>query len=351
MLLRASVCVLLLQQISTAFSQARSAKQNCKPRRPGIYNRLARSSLCVLCSCSCVFNCADDDHSCEQQPKIGASKFGTCRAMAPSSINQAIVMDLPLELFTAVCLKLDLHDLVRVSETCKRFRHGEDGLETVELPTKSPVVTALREHAFSGGELIPSTRPTGCAESWVAYLARCVRQRCRREAPPLAAGDLRSLFLDAAGRLLTCGEGAAVGHGDEDAICTDPTPVTALAGVRVRSVAAGSRNSLALGWDGRVYSWGENRNGQLGQGDRLDKPAPALVEGLESVRGVAAAYDHSLAVTQSGAVFSWGHDLLSEAEDEDRRFGRGRFGVHRSFTPAGPRRGVWGSAHAPRVCR
>jgi hypothetical protein len=87
-------------------------------------------------------------------------------------------------LFTAVCQQLDLPDLVRVAATCKCFRHGDGGLETVELPTKSPVVTALRERAFPGGEPVPSTRPTGCSESWITYLARCVRQRrCRRRRP------------------------------------------------------------------------------------------------------------------------------------------------------------------------
>jgi hypothetical protein len=76
---------------------------------------------------------------------------------------------------TDVCLKLDLHGLVRFAAVCRRFRHGDGGLETVELPTKSPVLTALREHAFPGGGPIPSTRPMGCCESWLAYLARCGR--------------------------------------------------------------------------------------------------------------------------------------------------------------------------------
>jgi alpha-tubulin suppressor-like RCC1 family protein len=236
--------------------------------------------------------------------------------MARSSINQATLLDLRLDLFTAVCQQLDLYDLVRVAETCKRFRHGDSGLETAELPTKSPVVTALREHAFPGGALIPSSRPIGCFESWVSYLARCVRQRRCREASPIAAGSKHSLFLAAAGRLLACGQGAAVGHGDAEAVYSDPTPVTAMAGIRVRSVAAG----LALGWDGRSYSWGPNYHGQLGQGDKLTKTAPAPVEGLEDVRCVAAGAGHTLAVTQSGSVFNWGCNLPQppESQYEDR---------------------------------
>jgi hypothetical protein len=101
--------------------------------------------------------------------------------LAPRRRGSATMLDLPLDLFATVCQQLDLQDLVRVAETCKRFRYGDGGLETAELPTKLPVVTALLEHAFPRGQIIPSTRPIGCSESWVTYLAGCARQRCCRE--------------------------------------------------------------------------------------------------------------------------------------------------------------------------
>jgi hypothetical protein len=53
--------------------------------------------------------------------------------MAESSPSAADLLDLPLEVLTCVCQQLDLLDLVRVAETCKRFRHGDDGLVTVGL--------------------------------------------------------------------------------------------------------------------------------------------------------------------------------------------------------------------------
>jgi hypothetical protein len=154
-------------------------------------------------------------------------------------------MDLPLEVLAMLCQQLDLCDLVRVAGTCKRLRHGDGGLETVELPTKSPEVTALRELAFPGGELVPSTRPTGCAEPRVTYLARDVRQRRCREAPPIAASFSHNLFVDSAGLLLTCGIFCATGHGDRSRNVNLCTPVAAMAGVQVRSVAAGLFHSLA----------------------------------------------------------------------------------------------------------
>jgi alpha-tubulin suppressor-like RCC1 family protein len=247
-------------------------------------------------------------------------------AMEPASLDAALLLDLsldllnlpaalldlPLEVLAEVCQQLDLHDLARVAKTCKRFRHGEGGLETVKLPTKSPVVAALSKLAFADGAVIPSTRPAACSESWIAYLARCVRQRRSREAPPIAAGT-EYLLVDAAGQLLVCRDGNAADHAGANVVSSAPTPVAAMPSVRVRSVAAGPQHSLALGWDGRVYSWGANGLGQLGLGDKLGRPAPTLVEGLEEVREVAAGAFHSLAVTQSGDVFIWGAPILQRA--------------------------------------
>jgi alpha-tubulin suppressor-like RCC1 family protein len=227
----------------------------------------------------------------------------------------AAVLDLPLEVLTCVCLHLDLRELIRIAETCKRFRHGDGGMETAELPTKSPVVAALRALAFSGGEPSPSTRPIGRSDSWVAYLARSARQRRCREAPTTAAGIHHSMLLGGDGQLLACGKGFAVGHGDAWSSYCEPTPVAAMARVRVRSVAAGPRHSLALTGDGRVNSWGRNAHGQLGHGDKLARPSPVLVEGLEGVRGIAAAFDRSLSLTLSRDVFSWGYSPLPDSQD------------------------------------
>jgi hypothetical protein len=221
--------------------------------------------------------------------------------------------ELPLEMLTHVCQHLGLADLVRVAATCKGFRHG--GLETVELPTGSPVVMVLRTLAFTHPELVPSTRPIG-SESWVSYLARCARQRRCRESPPLAAAEWHSLFRDATGRLLACGRGGVrEGHGNGLADYIFPTLVAAMPGIRVRTMVAAHCHSLALGWDGRVYSWGENRHGELGHGDKLTRASPALVEGLVGVRGIAAFQDLNLAVTQSGAVYQWGKLFCRDSED------------------------------------
>jgi hypothetical protein len=93
--------------------------------------------------------------------------------------NEAAALDLLVALLTAVCLHLDLRDLVCITEACKTFFPPRQRLagdfDCEKLPTKSPVATAPL--AFPGGELIPSTRLLGCSDSWIVYLARFVRQR------------------------------------------------------------------------------------------------------------------------------------------------------------------------------
>eukprot|EP00962_Isochrysis_galbana_P031323 scaffold10205_cov112-Isochrysis_galbana.AAC.1 len=214
------------------------------------------------------------------------------------------LLGLPSELLTGVCQHLCLLDLARFAASCRLLRYGH--LPMVEPPGESPVATVLRKLSFRDGESVPHSLPTGSSESWVAYLARCVRQRRCREASPIAARHWHNLFVDAAGRSLACGRDVAKGHDGRHGCCAEPIPVAALAGIPVRSVAAGPQYNLALGWDGQVYSWGSNCFGQLGHGDNKERLLPALVQGLQDICAIAAADQHSLAVTQSGDVLSWG---------------------------------------------
>jgi hypothetical protein len=170
-------------------------------------------------------------------------------------------------------MSIDLRGLVRVALTNKRFRHGDSGLEEIELPVKSPVVTALRRCAFPGGTLTTSAHPAGCSESWVAYLARCVRHRRRRH-QSRRASTTACLWRRAA----SCWHAEKISQWTKmrasliSTICT----ADAMSGViPVRSVPAGSHHRLALTLAGQVYSWGRDPVYY-----RLNWPAP--VKGLET---------------------------------------------------------------------
>jgi hypothetical protein len=86
----------------------------------------------------------------------------------------------------------------------------------------------------------------------------------------------------------------------------DPQP-TQVAGLSdVVAVAAGDDFNLALTRFGRVWAWGDNSRGQLGDGSRAFRSAPALVPSLTSVQSIAAGPVSSFAVRTTGEVFAWG---------------------------------------------
>ena len=87
-----------------------------------------------------------------------------------------------------------------------------------------------------------------------------------------------------------------------------PTKLEEISSQGVRQISVGSKHVLALSDAGDVYAWGTGTSGQLGLGKRRNFPSPQLVWGLmrKGVRQIAAGDAHSLALTYNGMVYSWG---------------------------------------------
>ncbi|WP_026185021.1 RCC1 domain-containing protein [Salinispora vitiensis] len=97
----------------------------------------------------------------------------------------------------------------------------------------------------------------------------------------------------------------------------EPIAVSLPLGVTVTAVAAGRHHSLALTSAGTVLAWGDNGFGQLGDGTttRRTTPVEASLPSGTTVTAVAAAESHSLAVTSAGAAFGWGLNNLGQLGD------------------------------------
>lgn len=85
----------------------------------------------------------------------------------------------------------------------------------------------------------------------------------------------------------------------------------------VASISAGSHHSVAVTTDGNVYSWGHSEYGQHGAGERFDDLQrgshyffPRLQESLATeevkVQSVACSSHSTFALTRDGRVYSWG---------------------------------------------
>jgi alpha-tubulin suppressor-like RCC1 family protein len=99
-----------------------------------------------------------------------------------------------------------------------------------------------------------------------------------------------------------------LGHGTRSTLSDTPVTVVVPKGAIVTSVRAGCDHSVALTSTGRVLAWGDNAEGQLGDGTTTsrDKPVYARLPKHTKIKAVRAGCDDSIALTTTGRVLTWG---------------------------------------------
>ena len=74
-------------------------------------------------------------------------------------------------------------------------------------------------------------------------------------------------------------------------------------------------HSVALKSDGTVWTWGRNHFGQLGDGTYFDRTTPGQVPGLSSVKSIASGWGHVVALKTDGTVWTWGWNYSGQLGD------------------------------------
>ena len=95
------------------------------------------------------------------------------------------------------------------------------------------------------------------------------------------------------------------------------SPVTVLGGItNWRQVSGGTIHSLGLTDDGIAYAWGNGSFGRLGRGHTLARSSPvSVVGGITNWRQVSAGGAHSLGLTDDGIAYAWGAGISGRLGD------------------------------------
>eukprot|EP01118_Nematostelium_gracile_P013110 TRINITY_DN4908_c0_g1_i1.p1 TRINITY_DN4908_c0_g1~~TRINITY_DN4908_c0_g1_i1.p1 ORF type:complete len:793 (-),score=171.07 TRINITY_DN4908_c0_g1_i1:23-2269(-) len=88
----------------------------------------------------------------------------------------------------------------------------------------------------------------------------------------------------------------------------EPTLIESLKGKKIMSVVCGEQHSMAIAELGDVYVWGRGREGQIGNGERMDSNLPVQVKELRHQRIIQAdcGSHHCIALTATGIAYTWG---------------------------------------------
>jgi len=129
-----------------------------------------------------------------------------------------------------------------------------------------------------------------------------------------APGGGYSTALTRDGRVETWGDNVNGQLGDGAAIGWSQ-PKTVLSGLRdVTHIEAGFGHTLAQTGDGSLWAFGRNVFGQLGDGTTSSRTNPVRVR-LDNVVGFDAGGGHSLVVTADGSVWGWGFNIFGQVGD------------------------------------
>ena len=127
----------------------------------------------------------------------------------------------------------------------------------------------------------------------------------------MAAGANEVIFLTGSGQVLTYGVAGA------GALGSIGVPRTFAGLSNIVAVAAGVASNFAVGSSGALFAWGYNNAGQLGDGtiSNTYRDTPALVNGISGVTAISIAQDHAIARTSDGKVWTWGKNEFGQLGD------------------------------------
>ena len=136
------------------------------------------------------------------------------------------------------------------------------------------------------------------------------------DATAIAVGGEYTCALRQTGTIKCWGNNRGGQLGNGQTTRSSPVPVEVLGITDATTIATGGEYTCALRQAGTIACWGDNRWGQLGNGqstgDGYDRSADSLVPvevlGITDATQITAGYSHTCALRQTGTIKCWGNN-------------------------------------------
>ena len=140
----------------------------------------------------------------------------------------------------------------------------------------------------------------------------------------ISVGDGYSVALQSDGTLLAwggnyqgqLGNGTTVSNNTPNLVVDEAnTPIN-----NIRAIVSKGTHNLAVTTNGELLAWGNNENGQLGNGSTVNQLHPEYVVDNENnkvtgIKTVATGYGHTVALKTDGTLLAWGRNRLGQLGD------------------------------------
>jgi alpha-tubulin suppressor-like RCC1 family protein len=175
--------------------------------------------------------------------------------------------------------------------------------------TLSSAATVLSGISCSGDDLAAPTDPRTPAESRPAFTAGAASELFFGQ---VAAGYYHTCSVTLAGRAYCWGWNAHGQVGDGTTTTRLPRPTAVRTELHFLEVSAGFHHTCGLSTDKRIYCWGNNDDGELGDGTTRPRLRPVPVASGLSFRQVRAGFHHTCGLTTDKRAYCWGRNTSGE---------------------------------------
>ena len=127
----------------------------------------------------------------------------------------------------------------------------------------------------------------------------------------ISTGNTHCLGINSEGKLWSWGYNSYGQLGDGTTTRRN-NPVQIVEDTQFIQISAGNAHSLAIDKNGKLWSWGDNRAGQLGDGTKNNKLIPTIINTEVSFTHISTGDGFSMAIDYSGNIWSWGKNYSGQ---------------------------------------